>query len=101
MAKADIQDIVDALWKDQSEGHWKAFVKALPRSGLKYYKVVYPNGKLQRAQDLRKAYAQLYDSKQRPIVKIPIFEKKSGTVVGATYYMNGLLTVNKADEWIS
>jgi hypothetical protein len=101
MAKADMQAIVDALWKEQSEEHWKAFVKVLPRSGLRYYKVVYPRGKLQRAQDLTKAYAQLYDSRQKPIVKIPIFERKGGKVVGATYYMKGLLTVNKADEWVS
>ncbi|MCL5099878.1 MAG: hypothetical protein M1158_02020 [Candidatus Marsarchaeota archaeon] len=100
MAKANLQAAVDALWEKPSEENWKKFAKTLPMSGLKYYKVVYQKGKLQRAQDLTKSYAQLYDSKQRPVLRVPIFEKRNGKVTGATYYIKGLLAVNKPDEWI-
>ena len=95
-----ISEIASLLWKEQSGRNWKMFAKALKGSGLKYYKVVYQKGKLKRAQDLTKSYTELYDVKQRLVTKIPIFEKKGGKIVGATYYMKGLLTINKVDEWI-
>lgn len=98
--KSGIEKAVEALWKEQSEENWKAFAKALPKSGLKYYKVIYQKGKLTKAQDLTKSYAELYDSKQKPATKIPISMRKKGKIEGATYYMKGLLTINKADEWI-
>jgi len=100
MAKDKISDVAGLLWKTPSEKNWQAFVKALKGSGLKYYRVVYQKGKLRRAQDLLKSYAELYDAKQKLATKIPIFEKKNGKIVGATYYMKGLLTINKVDEWI-
>ncbi len=98
--KSDIEKAVEALWKEQSEENWKAFAKALPKSGMKYYKVVYQKGKLTKAQDLTKSYAELYDAKQKPTAKIPIFMRKGGKIEGATYYMKGLLTINRAEEWI-
>ena len=98
--KADINKIADTLWKSPSRENWAAFVKALPNSGLKYYKVVFQKGKIKRVQDLVEDYAQLYDAKQKPAVRIPIYGKDGKKITGATYYMKGLLTINKADEWI-
>ncbi len=95
-----IEKAIEALWKEQNEGNWKAFAKALPRSGLKYYRVAYQKGKLTKAQDLMKSYAELYDAKRKLATKIPIFMRRNGKIEGATYYMKGLLTINKAEEWI-
>ena len=100
MAKVDMNKIADTLWKSPTKGNWLAFVKALPKSGLKYYKVVFQKGKIKKVQDLVDDYAQLYDAKQKPAVRIPIYEKDGQKITGATYYMKGLLTINKADEWI-
>lgn len=101
MAKVDIKKIADTLWKAPSKENWSTFVKALPKSGLKYYKVIFANeGKLKKVQELTKSHAQLYDAKQKPVVRIPIFEKDRGKIMGATYYMKGLLTINKVDDWI-
>ncbi|MDE1873983.1 MAG: hypothetical protein KGI04_02585 [Candidatus Micrarchaeota archaeon] len=100
MAKADMKKIVDALWKSPSRQNWTLFVKALPKSGLRYYKVVFQKGKIKRVTDLVEDYAQLYDAKQKPILRIPIYEKDGKKITGATYYMKGLLTINKVDEWI-
>ncbi len=101
MAKVDIKEITDTLWEEPSEANWKRFAKALPKSNLRYYKVVYQNGgKLNRAQDLTKSYAELYDPKQKLVLRIPIFEKSGRKITGATYYMKGLLTINRPDEWI-
>ncbi len=101
MAKTGIKEIADTLWKKPSKENWAIFVKALPKSGLKYYKVVFSNaGKLKKAQELTKSYAQLYDAHEKLITKIPIFEKDGNRITGATYYMRGLLAINKVDEWI-
>ncbi len=95
-----IEKAVAALWKKPSEENWKAFAKAMPRSGLRYYRVFYGGDKLKRAQDLKKYYAELYDTKQRLVTKIPIYKTANEKISGATYYMKGLLTINKITEWI-
>ncbi len=101
MPEPTIKATVDALWKEPGKGNWERFAKALPKSGLMYYRVVYENGgKLNRAQDLTKSYAELYDSKQKVVIKIPIFEKEGRKITGATYYMKGLRTINRPEEWI-
>lgn len=97
----DIKKIAERLFEEESEDNWKAFAKALPKSGLKYYKVVFQKGaKLKRAEDLTTSYAELYDARERLVTKIPIFMKKDGEIEGATYYMKGLLTINKPETWI-
>jgi hypothetical protein len=101
MAKTGISEIADTLWKEPSEANWKRFAKALPKSGIVYYRAVYQNGgKLNRAQDLTKSYVELYDSKEKLVAKVPIFKRDGGKITGATYYMKGLLTVNRPEEWV-
>ncbi len=95
-----MEGIAEELWKSPTGSNWEKFSKVLPKSGLKYYRVVYQKKKLQKAEDLTKSYAELYDSKQKLVVKIPIFERKGAKAVGATHYLKGLLTINKVDEWI-
>ncbi len=101
MPKTDIGEIAGALWKAPVKANWEKFVKALPKSGLKYYRVVFKKGKIKRIGDIVEDYAELYDAKQKLVTKIPIYEKVGNKVTGATYYMKGLLTINKVEEWIS
>jgi hypothetical protein len=100
MPKSDIEAIVEALWKAPTKENWGKFVKALPKSKLKYYKVVFKKGKIKRVGDLVHDYAELYDAKEKLVTKIPIYQKNSGKIDGATYFMKGLLTLNRVDEWI-
>ncbi|MGC8680414.1 MAG: hypothetical protein ACP5T6_03955, partial [Candidatus Micrarchaeia archaeon] len=72
----------------------------LKKSKAKYYKVVYTKS-LGSKEDLRKSYAELYDSKYKLIAKIPIFKEVKGGVEGATINLEGLLNANKPDEDIS
>ena len=100
MPKENISEIAGALWKTQGKEQWERFAKGLKGSGLKYYRVVYANKRLTKAQDLTKSYVELYDAKQKLVTKAPLFEKRGAKVSGATYYLKGLLTINKVSEWI-
>ena len=89
------------MFKEPSEKNWQAFAEALPKSGLKYYRVVFQKDqKLKKAEDLTESYAELYDAKEKLVLKIPIFKKEGKKIEGATYYMKGLLTINKVDKWL-
>lgn len=100
MANSEMEKIVEALWKAPTKENWGKFVKALPKSKLKYYKVVFKKGKIKHVEDLVHDYAELYDAKQKLVTKIPIYQKNAGKIDGATYFMKGLLTINKVEEWI-
>ncbi len=91
--ESSIEEIIEELWKNPSEKNWEAFAKKLPKSGLKYYRVVYPKGKIKRVEDLKKAYAELYDAKEKFVAKVPVY-KKNGKMAGATYYLKGLSSIN-------
>ncbi len=90
----EMKKIVDELNKNPIEENWEKFAKALPKSGLKYYRVVYQKSSLKNAEDLRKSYAELYDKNGKLVYKVPIF-KKSKKIEGATIYLKGLLNINK------
>ncbi|MEM3781610.1 MAG: hypothetical protein QXT43_01440 [Candidatus Micrarchaeaceae archaeon] len=79
-----------ALNKEQSESNWKAFCNALSKSRAKFYRITYSKGALKNAEDLRKSFAEIYDSKKRLITKVPIFKKTKSKIEGATIYLKGL-----------
>ena len=91
----DITKISEALWKNPSGANWKKFSSALPKSGIKYYKVSYQQGKVSKTEDLRGAYVELYDSKENFVTKVPVYENKGNGIRGATIYLMGLLNTNK------
>ncbi len=92
MPKTDqIVDIAGKIWKDQSRKNWEAFAKAVGKSPVEYYKIVFANeGKLNKMQDLTKSYAELYDAKHKIVAKVPIFMKTGKRIDGATTYLIGL-----------
>ncbi|MDE1850794.1 MAG: hypothetical protein KGH54_03310 [Candidatus Micrarchaeota archaeon] len=92
----DFRNIAERLWKDQSEANWKALAASLKRGNVKYYKVFFEKkSKLNKIEDLRKSYAELYDPKYRSVAKVPIFKKGKGGMEGATIYLKGLMVNNR------
>ncbi|MGC8694405.1 MAG: hypothetical protein ACP5RI_02190 [Candidatus Micrarchaeia archaeon] len=99
-ANDELNKIAEELWKSPNEDNWSRFRDVLKKSKAKYYKVIYEKS-LGSKEDLRKSYAELYDSKYKLITKIPIFKEVKGGVEGATINLEGLLNANKPDEDIS
>ncbi len=95
MAKDQLKEIAERLWEEPSEKNWKSFSGILKRSGAKYYNVVFAKGKLAKKDDLREAYAELYDGKEKKIAKVPVFMEKGRKVEGTTIFLKGLLNINK------
>lgn len=95
MAVKKIIEIADNLRKNPSKENWKEFGSALKKSEVVYYKVFFGKGKLNKTQDLRKSYAELYDEKRKPVTQIPIFQKNGRKIEGATIFLVGLLILNR------
>jgi hypothetical protein len=93
--KNGIQEISDELWENPEEKNWKLLSASLKKSGIAYYRTVYNKGKLKNTQDLKKSYAELYDSKAKLVTKVPLFMKKGKEMRGATIYLKGLQINNK------
>jgi predicted phage-related endonuclease len=91
MPTDEIINIGGKLWKEQTKKNWEAFAKAIDKSPIEYYKIVFANeGKLNKMQDLTKSYAELYDAKHKIVTKVPVFMKTGKKVDGATIYLVGL-----------
>ncbi len=90
-----MKKVVEALNEEQSKENWEKFRKALGKSGMKYYLVKFDKGKVNQLEDLRKAYAELYDLKQKLVYKIPIVMSNGKKIRGTTIYLKGLLNLNK------
>jgi len=94
MKNNEIIKIADLLKKEPNEANWEKFAKAIKKSGVKYYRIVYVS--LKNAEDLTKSYAELFDAKGKLVTKVPIFKRGNGKKVeGATIYLKGLLNINK------
>jgi adenine specific DNA methylase Mod len=95
MAGSKLNDIAEKLWKDPSERNWKELSQTLKKAGAKYYNVVFNKGKIAKKDDLREAYAEIFDAKEKQIAKVPVFKSKGKGIEGATIYLKGLLNINK------
>jgi hypothetical protein len=84
-----LQSVVDALWKSPSDKEWTTFEKGLEKSAAKYYKVFFPDG-LKGKGALTSSYAMVYDSKYRPLCKVPVVTKNGKKLEGATIYLKNL-----------
>ena len=68
----DFKEASELLWKKQSKENWENFSSALKSSTAKYYKIVFEKGKINKEQDLRKSYAEIYDVKEKLLLKIKL-----------------------------
>ncbi|MGC8495678.1 MAG: hypothetical protein ACP5MX_00505 [Candidatus Micrarchaeia archaeon] len=89
---AKIEAMAETLWKDPSVENWEKFALVLRNSKAKYYKVFYES--LRNSEDLTKSFARIYDSKMKPVAKVPIIIKKGKKVEGATIFLKGLNNAN-------
>jgi len=94
--KTDLENEAKILWEDPSEENWNKFREILKRSKAKYYRVKYEKS-LGTTEDLRKSYAEIFDSKYNIIAKVPIFKKVGSKIEGATINLEGLLNANKPE----
>ncbi len=92
---ANISKITEELGRSPTLENWERFRKALASSGIKYYSIKFPEPSLKGLEDLRSAYAELYDSRGRPIFRVPIIMSSGKGVRGATSYLKGLLNLNR------
>lgn len=95
MAGNKLNEIAEKLWKDPSERNWENLGRSLKKSGARYYNVVFNKGKIAKKDDLREAYAEIFDAKEKQIAKVPVFMSKGKGIEGATIYLKGLLNLNK------
>lgn len=91
----DIKSTIDELNKKQSRQNWEKFGSALKKSQLAYYLIVYDKGKINKKEDLRDAYAELYGKDGKFAYKVPVVMEEKGKVRGATIYLKGLLNFNR------
>ncbi len=90
-----IDKAVEGLWKSPNEKSWGAFRSALKGSGIVYYRVAYQDGgKLNRIQDIKKSFVELFDSKYNLKAKVPLFMNEGKGITGATKYLIGLKVIN-------
>lgn len=90
-----INDIINALNRDPSKANWEKFSKTCKGSGIKYYSIRFSKAKVSRLEDLRKAYADLYDAKENLAYTVPIIMFEGKRIRGATVYLKGLNNLNK------
>lgn len=85
----------EAVWKMPSEKNWESFHSALKGSGIVYYRVAYQNGgKLNRIQDIKKSFVELFDARYKLKAKVPLFMNDGKGITGATKYLIGLKVIN-------
>jgi hypothetical protein len=93
--KEKFEGIVRELSVSPSRHNWERFRMELRSSRARYYRIIFGEGKIARQQDLKSSYAELYDEKESPLGKVPIFIEEGEGISGATEYLKGLLNINK------
>ena len=77
------------------EKHWELFKKRLKKDKAKYYYVIYPK-ELKGRQNLKYAYAVIYNAKYRQLYKVPVIKTGGKGIDGATIYLKDLEVNRKA-----
>jgi hypothetical protein len=93
-AKANKEDVIDTLNKMPSKENWKSALPVIKSSGAKYYRIFYEKG-LKDTDNLRKAYAVIYNTSYKRLFRIPVIELNGKKVEGATKYLVGLRINNR------
>ncbi len=94
MAQENIKDAIDALWKNPVKKNWEAFSALLKKSKIFYYDVIYGNT-VDKTDDLKKAYVELYTESKKEVGKVPVYMQEGKKIAGATIYLKGLHNINR------
>jgi len=90
---ADIKAIAVELKLNPNESNWEKFEKAIKKSNAMYYKITYKT--LNNKENLKDAYAEIFDKDKKLITTVPIFKKDGRKIDGATIYLKDLVNMNK------
>ncbi|OJI07939.1 MAG: hypothetical protein BK997_01410 [Candidatus Micrarchaeum sp. ARMAN-1] len=93
-AQKDSDSAIEALNSKPNAENWKSALPLIKKSGAKYYRIFYDSG-LKDKDNLKNAYAVLYDSSYKRLFKVPVIEMHEGKIVGATKYLVGLKINNR------
>ncbi|MCL5679867.1 MAG: hypothetical protein M1465_00790 [Candidatus Marsarchaeota archaeon] len=93
-AKTNPEDAIGALNKEPSVENWKSALPVIKSSGARYYRIFYEKG-LKDKDNLKKAYAVIYNASYKRLFKIPVIEMSGSKVEGATKYLIGLKINNR------
>ncbi|MCL4388049.1 hypothetical protein M1567_02765 [Candidatus Marsarchaeota archaeon] len=94
MAQKDSDSAIGALNSKPNAENWKSALPLIKKSGAKYYRIFYDSG-LKDKDNLKNAYAVLYDSSYKRLFRVPVIEMHDGKIVGATKYLVGLKINNR------
>lgn len=93
-AKTNPEDAIGALNKEPSVENWKSALPVIKGSGARYYRIFYEKG-LKDRDNLKKAYAVIYNASYKRLFRIPVIEMSGSKVEGATKYLIGLKINNR------
>jgi predicted negative regulator of RcsB-dependent stress response len=95
-----IVEISKSLWSDQSTKNWKAFAAVLKTciksDAVMYYRIIDSNkaGK----KDGSNTCAELLDTKERLIAKVPLLVVDKGKTADALVYLKGLSDIKEKEK---
>jgi len=89
----DLKVIAVELKLNPNESNWKKFEKAIKTSNAMYYKITYKT--LNNKENLKEAYAEIFDKDKKLITAVPIFKKEGKKTEGATIHLKDLVSINK------
>ncbi len=89
-----LKDAIDALWKNPVKKNWEAFSALLKKSNVFYYDVIYESN-VDKIDDLKKAYVELYTESKKEVGKVPVYIQEGKKIEGATIYLKGLHNINR------
>ena len=93
-AQKDSNSAIEALNSKPNAENWESALPLIKKSGAKYYRIFYDSG-LKDKDNLKNAYAVLYDSSYKRLFRVPVIEMHEGKIVGATKYLVGLKINNR------
>ncbi len=92
---ANISKITGELGRSPTLENWERFRKTMGSYGIKYYSIKLLGQSIRGLEDLSNAYAELYDSREKHLFRVPIIMSSGKGVRGATSYLNDMLNLNK------
>ncbi len=93
-ADTNLDRAIEALNAKPSAENWKNALGAIKKSKAKYYRIFYEKG-LKNTDNLKNAYAIIYDASYKRLFRIPVIEMEGKGIKGATKYLTGLKINNK------
>lgn len=86
-----LKELEVEIWKDTNLEQWRNVSLALKKESAKYYKVVYPEGRISSSSDLKRSSVEIYDPRMKIMARLPVFVEKGKELVGSLEFLSGLV----------